>query len=227
MLELLPRVIARELMDDPVAVPRELAGNLRDIERANRWLGGIEPVARGVFATTAESVLDVGCGSADVPRALLALALSCGRELRVTCVDRSEQILELARRASYGERRLSFVLGEGETLAFGDRSFDVTTCSLMLHHCEPPAAVRLLAELRRVARLTPVVCDLRRSTIAYVATFALARLITRNRLTRHDAPLSVRRAYTPAEALALAREAGWRHPRVRSYPFYRMVLRDG
>ncbi len=54
----------------------------------------------------------------------------------------------------------------------------------------------LLRELRRVARLTPLVCDLRRSAVALAATWLWSRT-SRNRLTRHDAPLSVRRAYTP------------------------------
>jgi hypothetical protein len=69
--------------------------------------------------------------------------------------------------------------------------------------------------------------DLTRSRLAFFATWLYARLTTRSRLTRHDAPLSVRRAYRPAEALALAREAGWRAPRVRTEPFFRMTLLDG
>ncbi len=115
---------------------------------------------------------------------------------------------------------------EGESLPYADGAFDVVTCSLALHHFEPPAARALLRELRRVARLTPVVCDLRRSALAYAATWLWSRG-SRNRLTRHDAPLSVRRAYTPGEALALARASGWRAARVRREPFFRMTLCDG
>ena len=85
----------------------------------------------------------------------------------------------------------------------------------------------LLRELRRVARIAPVVGDLDRSPLALAATALYARRVARSRLTRHDAPLSVRRAYTPAEALRLARAAGWRAPRVRREPFFRMTLLDG
>jgi hypothetical protein len=81
--------------------------------------------------------------------------------------------------------------------------------------------------MRRVARVTPIVGDLARSSLAYAGTWLFAHVTTRNRLTRHDAPLSVRRAYTPAEALALAREAGWRAPRVLGERFFRMTLLDG
>ena len=114
---------------------------------------------------------------------------------------------------------------DGGALPFGDGAFDVVICTLALHHFEPAGARALLRELRRVARIVPVVCDLRRSALAFAATWLWSRT-SRNRLTRHDAPLSVRRAYTPAEALALARDAGWRAPHVRREPFFRMTLTD-
>ena len=81
--------------------------------------------------------------------------------------------------------------------------------------------------MRRVAGITPIVCDLSRSYLAYAGTWVFAHTITRNRLTRHDAPLSVQRAYEPHEAVAIARDAGWGAPRVRREPFFRMTLTDG
>ena len=204
----------------------ELEANLRDIERANRFFGGIAPFVREIECRDVSTVLDVGCGSADMPSALAQSARRRGRVLRVTCLDRSEQMLSIARRRNGAASDLAFVAGDGTALAFDDRSFDVVTCSLSLHHFEPPAAIRLLREMRRVARLTPIVCDLRRSPLAYVATWAYTRLFTRNRLTRHDGPLSVRRAYTPGEALELARAAAWRRPIVRRESWFRMTLID-
>jgi ubiquinone/menaquinone biosynthesis C-methylase UbiE len=135
-------------------------------------------------------------------------------------------MLALARRTAGGDPALSFVRADGGALPFADGAFDVVICTLALHHFDPGDALALLRELRRVARVTPVVCDLRRSELAFVATWLWSRT-SRNRLTRHDAPLSVRRAYTPDEALALARAAGWRVPQARREPFFRMTLTDG
>jgi ubiquinone/menaquinone biosynthesis C-methylase UbiE len=134
-------------------------------------------------------------------------------------------MLAIARRRTGGHPALAFVRADGEALPFPDGSFDAVTCTLALHHFEPAAAGALLRELRRVARLSPIVCDLRRSELAYAAAWLWSRT-SRNRLTRHDAPLSVRRAYTPAEALELARAAGWRAPRLQRDPFFRMTLTD-
>ena len=219
------RSTARELMDDPAVDAVELAENFADIERANAWFGGSRSVVREVFARDARRVLDVGCGSADIPRALLAEGRRRGRRLEIVALDRSATILQIARERSRGESGLHFVQAEGEALPFADAEFDVAVCSLALHHFDPPAAVKLLTELRRVA-VAPLVCDLRRSRLAYLATRAFATFLARNRLTKHDAPLSVLRAYSPLEALQLARRAGWRAPQVRRDALFRMVLSD-
>jgi ubiquinone/menaquinone biosynthesis C-methylase UbiE len=212
-------------MDEPVDDVDELAGNLRDIAFANARLGGAAPVVRALRRLEARTVLDVGSGAGDVALALLRDAAVRGAELHVTCLDTSEQMLALARGAAGAHPGLAFVRGDGESLPYADAAFDVVTCTLALHHFQPDGARALLREMRRVARLTPLVCDLRRGAVAFAATWLWSRT-SRNRLTRHDAPLSVRRAYTPDEAAALAREAGWRAPRVRREPFFRMTLTD-
>ena len=114
-------------------------------------------------ALGAGTILDVGSGAADVPLALANDAARRGAGIKVTCLDRSEQMLAIARRRTQNHPALTFVRAEGEALPFGDAAFDVVTCTLALHHFEPPAARALLHELRRVARVSPVVCDLRRS----------------------------------------------------------------
>jgi SAM-dependent methyltransferase len=222
----MPRKVARELMDDRIESLRELERNFDDIERGNRWFFAASRISAFIAARRARTVLDVGCGSADIARALLHDAQRRGAELQITCLDRNPQVLTIARSRTGHEPRLSFVEGDGEALPFASRAFDVVMCSLTLHHCEPPATVRMLREMRRVAGLTPLVCDLRRSVLAYAGALAFAFLSSSNRLTRHDAPLSVRRAYTPAEALDLARAASWENPSVRNEPFFRMALFD-
>ena len=214
------RVTDRELIDDPIESLDELTANFSDIEAANRWLGGLA-IVRSTIPAGARSVLDVGSGSGDVARALSRLGL------QVTCLDASAAVLEVARRRSAGWASLDFVCGDGTALPFPDRSFDVVMCNLALHHFDPEPAVQLLRELRRVARLRPVLTDLRRSRLAWAGAWLFSRLVSRNRLTRHDAPLSALRAYTPAEALELAKMAGWRRPRVRAGAFFRMALTDG
>ena len=75
-------------------------------------------------------------------------------------------------------------------------------------------AVTLLREMGRVARLGVVVNDLDRSRLGWVGAWLIGHLLTGNRYTRHDAPLSVERAYRPDEMAGMLREAGLRPVRV-------------
>jgi SAM-dependent methyltransferase len=226
-------VDVEELLDGPLDDPATLRGNLRDLERTNRWLGGAALSAHGIDALAGDretlTVLDVGTGAADIPAALLARAARAGRRLRITGIDTRPEVL-----AAAIERRprlrhtdgLELQVGNGSSLPFPDRSFDVAHASLLLHHLDPGAAVVLLREMSRVARRGIVVNDLIRSRGAWLGAWLLSRLATRNRYTRHDAPLSVRRAYSVGELTALIAAAGLRVESLRiGGPFgHRVVL---
>ena len=62
--------------------------------------------------------------------------------------------------------------------------------------------------MRRVARRGVIVNDLVRGWFGYLGAWLLTRVLSDNPLTRHDGPLSVRRAYTPVEMARLAERAG-------------------
>jgi hypothetical protein len=98
--------------------------------------------------------------------------------------------------------------------------YDVVTCSLFLHHLDDAEAIELLRRMAAAARRLVLVNDLVRSrtglTLAYVAT----RLLTLSPVVHVDGPLSVRAAYTPPEALELARQAGMQGATIqRKWPF--------
>lgn len=208
---------AAELLDGPLHDPVTLRDNLRDLRRANRLTGGVSLSRRAFEAlapgTAAVSLLDVGTGGADIPLALLIDAGRHDRRLTVTAVDSRPEVLEAARAARPQLDRteaLDLEVADGRSLPYSDASFDVAHASLVLHHLEPGEAVPFLRELARVARRGIVVNDLSRRRVTVFGSWLLSRLFTRNHYSRHDAPLSARRAYTLAEAQALLAEAGLR-----------------
>jgi ubiquinone/menaquinone biosynthesis C-methylase UbiE len=205
-------------MDGPLDA-ETLAGNLRDLERINRLLGGRALSWRAVEAVAHElpgrqlTMLDVGTGAADIPRHLLARAQSAGIGLSVRATDVRPEILEHARRNGEPDPDLQLELGDVDGLSHQADSFDIVHASLVLHHLEPPEASRMLAEMGRVARRAVVINDLDRAQRWWLGAWLLSRLMTGNRYTRHDAPLSVRRAYTADELSALGAAAGLREKR--------------
>jgi ubiquinone/menaquinone biosynthesis C-methylase UbiE len=208
---------AEELLDGPLDDRAALVGNLRDLARVNRRLGGAALSERAVDALApgrAEiSLLDIGTGAADIPLALIEHGRAAGRLVRITGVDHRPEVLEAAivadpRITATGE--LALHVADGRALPYPDDAFGIAHASLLVHHLEPDAARALLAEMGRVARLGVVVNDLVRGRRAWLGAWLLSRIATRNRLTRNDAPLSVRRAYSVAELTALLAAAGLR-----------------
>lgn len=224
------RLLARELMDDDEAIgtSAQWLESLRDLARVNKYLGGWSALRSEVdrLPATPLRLIDVATGGADLPRRLLEHLNSRGTGVTCVAVDRSTRILGLAEGQSAGFAGLTFIQADAQHLPFADRSFDLATLNLALHHFEPDAAVAVLRELARVAAWV-IVNDLRRSRIAWAFARFVFPLFTKNRFTRNDGPLSVLRAYTPEEIGGLARRAGWSRIAVRSHPGYRMTLTGG
>lgn len=201
-----------ELLDGPLDDQAALVANLRDLARINRLTGGTRLTERALPALgDARTLLDVGTGGADIPVSLLAAARRAGRDLSIVATDSRAEVLAAARAARPAldrVRGLRLELGDGRALPYSDAAFDVGHASLVVHHLEPDDAVTFLRELRRVARHGVVVNDLVRSRLAWTGAVILVRTLATSRYTRHDGPLSVRRAYTTTELLELMSGAG-------------------
>lgn len=201
-----------ELLDGDTLDDAALAANLREIRAINRGLGWTAITLRLLERLVARSdlrafsYLDVATGSADLPRAVLRRAARRGWVVRAMGLDASPRVLRIAR-DHLGLAPVTLHQGDARALPFADRSVDVVTCALALHHFAPDEAARVLAELARVARHGWLLVDLDRSLPAYLGALAL-RVLLRSPVTRQDAPASVLRAYTLDELRALLRQAG-------------------
>jgi hypothetical protein len=220
-----------EWVDLPGHPADVIAHNLIDLRRVNRLLGGVRLTLRPLY-WLADQVprevpllaLDVATGGADIPRAMVRRAAAAGRPVSVVASDISEAIVIAARAQAAVPPNLSFVVADALRLPFADRTFHVTTTSLALHHMLPGEAVVMLREMARCAAVGVVVNDIVRSWLTYYGAIIASRLGSRNRLTRHDGPLSALRAYTTAEMADLARAAGLQPLRWESFLFYRVSL---
>lgn len=221
---------AGELLDRGGHDPAELAANLRDIRTVNRLAGGITTVLRHLPGLLCHvpggrpvEILDLATGCGDIPLSIAAWANGQGRPLQLTVTDRSPQILAEARRTLAGVPGVTFTVCDARAVPMPERSFDVVLCSLSLHHFAPGEAVQVLREMDRLSRTGFILNDIRRCLAGFVAAWGASRVATRNRLTRHDMPLSVLRAYTPDELRALLRRAGIPDARVTTHPLFRMA----
>lgn len=231
----LPRSETPELLDAAGHDPAELASNFRDIRRVNRLLGGTAIILHhlprlltaiapsGAPAGQPVTLLDLATGAADIPLAIARWAQRRGHSLAIVASDASDSVLALAREQVAGHPAIILARYDARAVPLPAKAFDIVLCSLSLHHFPPDDAVRVLREMDRLARVGFILNDLRRDRLGYAAAWIASRLTTRNRLTRHDAPLSVRRAYTPAELDALLRRAGIADAAITRHRWFRLA----
>jgi SAM-dependent methyltransferase len=222
---------AHERMDQPRHDHSMLDADLRHIESVNRYLGGHRAVRSALTGllegSSARSILDVGCGGGDIPRMIAKHAAERRLAVHIIAADRHDQIVRIARSRSVGQpgsANMQFTRCNALALPFADRSVDIALMSLTLHHFDGEVRLAVLRELARVARLAVIINELERCWPNYLGARFLAATVWRgNTLSRHDGPVSVLRAFTPAELRVDLRAAGLHDVRVERRFFYRLI----
>jgi 2-polyprenyl-3-methyl-5-hydroxy-6-metoxy-1,4-benzoquinol methylase len=215
-----------ELMDRPQPVTPELASDLRNLRKLNRYFGSYRLIEhflrRWIQPRSRMRILDLATGSGDIPRLIVDYARSAGATVTVDAVDQQPSTLEIARSLSRDYPEVEFF--ESDVLSFGDGGYDVVLCSLALHHFEEATAVQLLRRCRDLSRRFVLVSDLRRGLQATIGVYLLTTFIFREPMTRTDARLSAERAFSFREFRSLAERAGWKNFGHRKFAFARQAI---
>lgn len=219
---------APELLDEREHDPAELAQSLAQVAAVNEWLGGTRSLLQHLTPLLQPGrttrILDVGTGSADLPRKIVDWARAHSRDVRIVATDVHPQMREIAAEACKNYPEITIQPADALGLDFESKSFDIATLSLTLHHFDGEQQVRVLRELARVTRDAVIVNELRRTRLNYMGARVMAMTFWRsNRLTRHDGPLSVKRAFTPDELARLGAAARLSGQVYRHY-FQRIVF---
>jgi 2-polyprenyl-3-methyl-5-hydroxy-6-metoxy-1,4-benzoquinol methylase len=219
-----------ELMDRPDVDKAWLREELETLQKINRF-GGHQLILRYVQQLLGSrkraelNILDLATGAADIPRAIVAWARGTGTQIRITAVDRNEEVLRSAREWCRDWPEIQLERHDLLELPFGRQSFDIVLCSLALHHFKTDDAVTILQRMNDLARIGYVVNDLQRNWPAIWTAELLARTLFRSPIVRHDGPQSFRAAFTVCELRKMATEAGMSNFQVRRHQgIYRMVL---
>jgi SAM-dependent methyltransferase len=216
----------KEMMDAPNN-PRELLeGDLKNLRRFNRYLGGYRCVESALAELVRQqsqrrlSVLDVGTGSADIPERIVDWCHRCAIDVSIVALDRDPVTASLAAQRETHRREITVICGDAAHPPFAPRSFDVVLASQFLHHFSEENVIALLKNWSQLARRAVIVSDLVRHPLAYCGVQLLTRLATTNIMTRTDAPLSIKRAFTVVEWRELFhRAANGRFQLTAVFPF--------
>jgi ubiquinone/menaquinone biosynthesis C-methylase UbiE len=157
--------------------------------------------------------LEIGAGLGDVPLAARRALAKDGITLQVTLLDRIGTHLPT--------NGVPAIAGDAMRLPFCDDAFDVVSCSLFAHHFEPETLSLMAQEAVRVARRVVLINDLIRSRL-HLGLVYLGLPLFASPITWHDAPASVRRAYTRDEMKSMLAKVPAKRLEMTRHYLYRM-----
>ena len=199
-----------ELLDRPDADPRLVEVNLRNIARANRWLGGRRALAWGLHRLQRHlprgsrlSLLDIGTGYGDLP----LYAARWGRRHGLDIVPIGLERIPVAARIA-AANGLPTMLGCASAFPVRPKSVDLVLVSQVVHHFTRDAAAELLRACDRLARRAVIVVDLLRSRAAALGFHLGGRLLAFDGTTMADGLTSIERGLSAPELAAVLRAAG-------------------
>lgn len=219
------RVDQKEHLDEHDAPRDEMERSLRDLRRFNRYFGGLRIYRKLLRAAGSNlvSVLDIGTGTSD-----LLMSIHGSARVRIGLDSKIQHLLygrTLDGISAKANDPISRVLGDGFDLPFRSDSIDIITSAHFFHHFSPDENVRMLKECLRVSARAVLINDTRRNIVPLATVRALSALRLVGSITRFDAPASVLRGYTTAEARDIARQVGARKFEVvRLMPFRLGIL---
>lgn len=199
-MSLRARSRAAELMDTEQVDAETFEACLRDLERINRWTGAYRITLRWLdqllraHRVRELAVLDVGSGYGDMLRRIRTWGRAREVALDLTGLDLNPHAAAAARRADAARPRVRFVTADVFDLPPTFRP-DVVISALFAHHLDDRRLVRFLRWMEERARLGWLINDLHRHPLPHAVARVGPALLRMNRLVRHDAAISVARAF--------------------------------
>jgi 2-polyprenyl-3-methyl-5-hydroxy-6-metoxy-1,4-benzoquinol methylase len=230
MLDLEERIDQPELMDTETFDAEVTRRTLGFLGLTARRFGGASLILRHLERwskrwprAAAISILDIGCGGGEIPLAIADWSRRRGLNVRIRAIDLVPGIAAVAEKTC--ARRPEIDVRAEDAFALADRGerFDYVISSLFLHHVHSRDLDRVLRLFDALAVRGVIASDLRRSAPSLAAVTALS-LVAGNHVVRHDAPLSVRRAFRVDELRQRVAKLGLSYLEARGERFFRLSL---
>jgi 2-polyprenyl-3-methyl-5-hydroxy-6-metoxy-1,4-benzoquinol methylase len=216
------RSSGREIMDDLQASGKDLNQALQELESINYLLGGnyvtltgLTQLLNGKSPAEGHHIVDIGCGSGDILKLARRLLTKRNVEARLTGIDANPNVIDFARSHTPSECRIQYESLNIFSEEFRSRSFDILVGTLFFHHFNDADLVRLFKQLKTQVSTGMVINDIHRHWFSYYAIKWLTRFFSRSTMVKHDAPLSVLRAFKKRELKEILGRAGIENYRIK------------
>jgi trans-aconitate methyltransferase len=188
---------------------------LRDLALTNRLTMAYRPLLRWLDTLKITQprladplhILDVGCGYGDSLRRIERWAKRRGIAVGLTGIDLNPDATVIAADASPAESAIQWV--SANVFDYTPRQpIDLVVSSLFTHHLDEDDIVRFLRWMERHAQIGWFINDLSRAPFPYHFFRIFSKLARLHPFVQHDGPVSIARAFRPAEWRDLCAAAG-------------------
>lgn len=195
-----------EIMDDFAMEGEILRDALDKIAKINQLLGGNQLTLQGVkelihsLPTQNEIlIVDLGCGNGDMLRALEKYGRKNNLNFRLIGIDANQFTVNHARKLSENFPNISFQCEDIFDKSFHELKYDISLCTLTLHHFKKEEIEKLLRVLYENSSIGIVINDLHRSVLAYRLFQGLCFIFRLNAMSRKDGLVSIMRGFKKEE----------------------------
>jgi 2-polyprenyl-3-methyl-5-hydroxy-6-metoxy-1,4-benzoquinol methylase len=206
------RSIEEEIMDDLSIEGEMLRQTLDKIAQINQRLGGNQATIDGLHTLlkieskgVVISIVDLGCGSGDMLRAVADFGRKNNFIFKLTGIDANDYTINYARKLSADYPEISYIKMDILADEFSGISFDVVIATLFLHHFTNQQIQDLLIAVVNKARVGVVINDLHRSSTAYYLFKAIS-LFIKNPMVKKDGAISVLRGFKKNDLISISKK---------------------
>jgi 2-polyprenyl-3-methyl-5-hydroxy-6-metoxy-1,4-benzoquinol methylase len=190
--------LLQKTLDQLVLINKRLGGNKATID-------GLHTLLEAQPKDVAISIIDLGCGSGDILRAVADYGRKNSFTFNLTGIDANAYTVNYARKLSMNYPEISYIEMDVQAAAFSEIPFDMVITTLFLHHFTDQEIERLLIPIVKKVRIGVVINDLHRSKTAYFL-FKVISLFIKNPMVKKDGAISILRGFKKNELLNISKK---------------------
>jgi 2-polyprenyl-3-methyl-5-hydroxy-6-metoxy-1,4-benzoquinol methylase len=211
MINLSTRSKKKELLDEEDIPFDDIKQNMQELNAVNTLLGGHAISLQGIKAilgkkSGATVICEIGCGGGDNLQVIARWCKKKNIPAKFTGIDIKPECIAFAKQQNPG-LDATWITSDFKLAAL-DPPPDIIFSSLFCHHFPDEELVNMFRWMWDRCDKGFFINDLHRHPVAYYSIRWLTRLFSRSYLVKHDAPLSVARAFRKKELQALLQKAG-------------------
>ena len=211
-----------EVMDNLEVAGADLHQALRELDSINYLLGGNYVTLNGLSQLLDDfpgrkhlHIADLGCGSGDMLKLIRRLLEKRKTDASLTGFDANVNVVKFAMAHTPVACRIAYEPVNIFSDDFKRRRFDIVTGTLFFHHFGSAQLKQFLTQLKEQVAIGIIINDIHRHWFAYYSIKWLTKFFSRSAMVRHDAPLSVMRAFRKSDLKEILQDAGIIKYRIR------------